>query len=348
MEPDVDMEMEFVLYRDPKGVGAADCELFANPPEVGMNAVKEEDDSLPTGWKKVWSEEHEEWYFWNRSTKESRWTRPQDAEQEEEPELPEGWEKVLDVERGLWYYWHRATKTSTWDRPETPTHEGLEEKKPDDSAGVLQARVLGEVAEWRGVFGWIAVSGNAKSSHPLLSNGDSKVFVNWRDVQGDQMLSVGDRVDFLVSSDDGGLRALDVHVQESAESAGAAISSKRLAPPLKVLQSHWEEEDDAPGGEEEEKPDSDAPLLPGWEQHWSEEHSCVYYWHKATKQSSWERPALPVQGGAEPQVAPITPGANQARAPDTPSHQCQGAMPGRPKGPLMRPQLPTRKPPWMP
>ncbi|OLQ07240.1 hypothetical protein AK812_SmicGene9340 [Symbiodinium microadriaticum] len=119
--------------------------------------------------------------------------------------------------------------------------------------------------------------------------------------------------------------SIDVMMSIYGSKQRAAISSKRLAPPLKVLQSHWEEEDDAPGGEEEEKPDSDAPLLPGWEQHWSEEHSCVYYWHKATKQSSWERPALPVQGGAEPQVAPITPGANQARAPDTPSHQCQDA-----------------------
>ena len=29
---------------------------------------------------------------------------------------------------------------------------------------------------------------------------------------------------------------------------------------------------------------SEAPLLPGWEEHWSEEHQRSYYWHKPSKQ----------------------------------------------------------------
>merc|ERR1711964_167817 len=28
---------------------------------------------------------------------------------------------------------------------------------------------------------------------------------------------------------------------------------------------------------------------------WSEEHESFYYWHKATKKPSWERPAAPVK-----------------------------------------------------
>merc|ERR1712187_30029 len=43
------------------------------------------------------------------------------------------------------------------------------------------------------------------------------------------------------------------------------------------------------GGDE----DMGGALLPGWVQHWSEEHKCHYYWHAATKIASWERPAVP-------------------------------------------------------
>ena len=35
-----------------------------------------------------------------------------------------------------------------------------------------------------------------------------------------------------------------------------------------------------------------GPLLPGWEQHWSQEHQHIYYWHAATRRSSWDRPAM--------------------------------------------------------
>merc|ERR1719373_1172656 len=73
--------------------------------------------------------------------------------------------------------------------------------------------------------------------------------------------------------------------------------------------------EDEAGGEEKE-----GPLLPGWEQHWSDEHSCYYYWHKATKQSSWERPAMPVDDDDE---AP----APSAATPRTPMAAGAGRRP---------------------
>eukprot|EP00811_Abedinium_folium_P004159 NODE_13827_length_1144_cov_5.941003.p1 GENE.NODE_13827_length_1144_cov_5.941003~~NODE_13827_length_1144_cov_5.941003.p1 ORF type:complete len:257 (+),score=77.48 NODE_13827_length_1144_cov_5.941003:81-773(+) len=47
----------------------------------------------------------------------------------------------------------------------------------------------------------------------------------------------------------------------------------------------------------------DGPLLPGWEQQWSDDHHCRYFWHKATRQSSWERPAVPTETAVKSGVA---------------------------------------------
>merc|ERR1740129_2102870 len=42
---------------------------------------------------------------------------------------------------------------------------------------------------------------------------------------------------------------------------------------------------------------TEGPLLPGWEQVWCDVNQCYYYWHANTKQSCWERPAVPVAAG---------------------------------------------------
>jgi len=36
--------------------------------------------------------------------------------------------------------------------------------------------------------------------------------------------------------------------------------------------------------------DMGGALLPGWEQIWSDDNKCFYYWHTATGTASWERP----------------------------------------------------------
>merc|ERR1711924_206953 len=83
--------------------------------------------------------------------------------------------------------------------------------------------------------------------------------------------------------------------------------------------------------------EADGPLLPGWEEGWSEEHQCHFYWHKATKQSSWERPAVPdvtnvpviPPGMSRPKVAtPMTPLVNKpgtSMTPITPSSSTKPA-----------------------
>merc|ERR1712217_572553 len=91
--------------------------------------------------------------------------------------------------------------------------------------------------------------------------------------------------------------------------------------------------------EEEDDDANDGPLMPGWEQHWSDENECYYYWHKATKIAAWERPAMPVgddeeeqeeekvwegegaEEGASQMATPFTPlvsQAGRAMTPETP------------------------------
>lgn len=259
--PPLGSELEFFLYRDAKGIGAADALLVK---------AKEEEAPLPSGWKKVWCEQHKEWYYWNSARKEAQWVRP--IEVSEAP-LPKGWEKVFDVQRGQHYYWHAALKKSTWERPEA------------------SARMQGKVVEWNGVFGWLQGDGHSE-----------KILLKWRDVCGETDLTKGDHVEFLLS-DDGGPRALEV----------CSVSApKRKKPPT------LEKADDAVEGQKEKKPKKDelnaerapeldheeklAPLLPGWEEHFSEDYEQPYYWHQQSKQSSWDRPSVAKDQGDEPEV----------------------------------------------
>merc|ERR1719331_3085420 len=105
-------------------------------------------------------------------------------------------------------------------------------------------------------------------------------------------------VDFMLYEDDNGLAASDVKLPGEAKAVGskhAAVASS--------LRQRWAREDEATAGdaaeaaaaaEQGDDEENEGPLLPGWEQMWSDEHEAHYYWHKATKVSSWERPAMPV------------------------------------------------------
>lgn len=64
----------------------------------------------------------------------------------------------------------------------------------------------------------------------------------------------------------------------------------------------WGQEATQENGEEEEE-DDDAPLPPGWEAIWSDEHECYYYWHKASKTPAWDRPKAPIKPTPAPPKA---------------------------------------------
>lgn len=289
--PETGMEVHFVLYRDAKGLGAADVQPAQPQPLTPPEAVKEEEELLPVGWKKVWCEEYQEWYFWNHVSKESKWTRPKVGEPEEDKTLPKDWQRVYDVERGMYYYWNKVTKRSTWERPEDSSQMQAPDDLSDDGLPPLAelngTRIKAQVIEWLGVLGWLR---RAEASD------DEKIYLNWRDVASNGNLKQGDEVEFLLCiEEDGSAHALDIR------STGESRGLKRPADNQLVPD---------PAEEQEEE---DALLLPGWEQHWSEEYKCFYYWHRPTRQSSWERPALPrIEGEEEaskaaPTVAPSKP-----------------------------------------
>jgi len=344
------MTVDFLLYSDSRGLGAGDVRE-AEPGVAGtFHGVAEaavtngEDDSLPHGWEKVWSEEHGEYYYWNKSTKEASWVPPEvdEAVEGEEP-LPEGWSMNFDPENNEYYYWHAPTKTTTWERPKAPAKEAAPEEGEEEPAQeaepevrpavegpVLgQQRVKGRVEKWQGFFGWIApMEELGEDLKPLLENRQDRIYVNWRDVTEGTTIKAGSMVDFMLYADDNGLGASDVRLQkdtakEKEETKKAVVQptrgTKRPPPPPKdamaELERQWAEQDaklaaalgDSAEAEAAAEPASegvvdavemeDAPLLPGWEQHWSEEHSCFYYWHKAAKQASWERPCVPMGPG---------------------------------------------------
>lgn len=382
--------VDFLLYADSRGLGAGDVRELEPGAEsssgLGVaDAAEAEDELLPEGWEKMWSDEHGEYYYWNKSTKESSWVPPEmpDAPDEaEDDDLPEGWSRNFDPDQNEYYYWHAATKTTTWERPRVPRKEaapaaGEEEPAEEDAEPEAEAeadgpvlgqtRAKGRVEKWQGFFGWIApLEDLGEDLKPLLELRQDRIYCNWRDVREGTTLEAGTLVDFLLYADDNGLAAADVRLEEDAEKEDAEKAKAEKAAPAKPargrkrpaapkdamaeLERQWAEQDRKLGVDKENAAEAraaaepshgvaelqemeDAPLLPGWEQHWSEEHSCFYYWHKVAKQASWERPCMPgatekkeeklwegegkVEGAAK-LATPITPVASWAGKEITP------------------------------
>jgi len=303
--------VEFVLYRDTQGLGAQDvCKAPAAPATKGSIATFTSDSEppLPVGWEKHWSEEDEEYYYWNKVTKASSWTHPNEKD---EGELPLGWTKEFDEARGEHYYWHKSSRTAQWEKPEAGNSELTSGRDaPEDAAAAAKAakapvlglqRREGIVTSWQIFFGWIAPLGDMSVDLKPLLDKTGKIYVNWREVKGGGKLQVGAHVNFSLCADDTGVSATDVCLHSEDDRATNAAAEA-----MDALEQQWAEQD----GEAAEKVAADAAgfgvgeltaneggaLLPGWEEIWSEEHRCPYYWHQAAQQSSWERPAIPDDG----------------------------------------------------
>lgn len=294
--------VEFSLYSDARGVGACNCRAAGSGP-------------LPAGWERMWSDEHNEHYYWHHATKEASWVRPtpDGAAGADEEDLPEGWIKQYDTKQEEWYYWNKATKTASWEKPtRRAAHGGKAQaartverdvRLAADGPVLGQQRIRGRVTKWQGTFGWITPQGRLSDDlQPLLEKHENGVYVNWRDVQKGVNIEVGTAVDFLVYADDNGLGAQDVQLQSNAKKnpgynkAVAALEEEWAAQDAQLgVDGEWEAAAAVGVAEPDQAFDDDAldgELLPGWEQVWSEESNCHYYWHKATKTASWERPAV--------------------------------------------------------
>jgi len=294
--------VEFSLYSDARGVGAYNCRAVGAGP-------------LPAGWERMWSDEHKEHYYWHQASKESAWVRPTSdgSSGGDDEDLPDGWSKHYDAKQEEWYYWNKATKTASWEKPTRRAQGGQPQSartverdvRPAAEGPVLgQQRIRGRVTNWQSTFGWITPQGRLSDDlQPLLERNQDKIYVNWRDVQKGVNMEVGTAVDFLVYADDNGLGAQDVRLQAKAQKNTG--HNKAVA----ALEEEWAEQDAQLAGIDGEweaaaavgvaEPDQsfaddgfEGELLPGWEQVWSDENNCHYYWHKSTKTASWERPAV--------------------------------------------------------
>lgn len=214
---------------------------------------------------------------------------------------------------------------------EEPTHEAPAEDDEEEDGAAQQAeeaqrrareapvlahqRMQGRVTHWQGSFGWITpVDELPEDLQPLADQG--RVYLNWRDLPPGLSPKVGLHLDFFCAAGDAGLFAADV--AEHQEDTGGQPQTlpgrrgkraRRPPPdPMAQLEKQWAREDALLGAHDpdpaeppEEQPDLAGPdagegegeLLPGWEQLWSDERRCHYYWHAEAKVASWERPAVP-------------------------------------------------------
>lgn len=333
---EVGTHLDFQIFCDARGLGAVDCTQVNAGALEAAAAVAEEAGSdkvaLPEGWEKHWSAEQSEYFYWNRLTKETSWLPPTPASEEDDENelpLPHGWSKHFDAEDRQWYYWNKVTKKASWDRPTQPAQKTQKERKdelgdeerpakkaklskenaPADAPVLGQQRVQGRVVEWHGFYGSILpLEELSDDLKPLLAKGEDKIYLNWRDVQPGLEVEALMEVDFMLYEDDNGLAASDVRLPGAKSAVG-----KQSGAVAERLAQEWAEEDEAEAGdaaeaaaaaEQGDDDENEGPLLPGWEQMWSDEHETHYYWHKATKVSSWERPSLPVDDDDDEEEEP--------------------------------------------
>lgn len=270
--------------------------------------------------------------------------RQLDQAQAEDGSLPANWEKHYDDDNEDWYYWNSVTKESSWERPGASAN-GLDElpKESSKSSKIVsreddQTRVKGRVTNWQTIYGWMVPIGHVGvAMKSLIDNHGGKIFLNWRDAPGID-IKVGTELEFEVYVDEKGLNAADIRPASQSKGdarhgakgnarggkKGAKGKGKGDSDPLASLEMQWAKQDKKLGittaapakrkvddvEPEQEEVSTDGPLMPGWEQHWSEEHNCYYYWHKATKQSAWERPSMPTESNED--YAPNLSGKNMS------------------------------------
>lgn len=73
---------------------------------------------LPINWEAVLDPSSSEYYYWNRITSETTWTRPVlDSSFVSETDLPPGWVEVVHSGTKQVYYQHQGTSEKRWTKP---------------------------------------------------------------------------------------------------------------------------------------------------------------------------------------------------------------------------------------
>lgn len=268
-----------------------------------------EPEAPPPGWEARWSSEHEAWYYWNKSTKETTWECPKEEndgkdDAADEP-LPDGWEKHYDEENEAWFYWHRLTKATSWDPP--PTNGKVNSKpsagKPAADESLFQTttrqRIQGCIVSWNGSSGTaVPTEEVTEELRPLLEEFDSVVQVFQKDAPAGLTLMPGKIVDFLLRKDSVGLSAADIRTSEESAKEGKSGTTNSRSEPRQQLHvpSKGQKRKAVYDNVEGSSLNGEEHLPDGWKKCWDEEHEAYYFWHKATKTATWEKPTLSTEG----------------------------------------------------
>jgi hypothetical protein len=99
-------------------------------------------------------------YYYNKKTKETRWTKPEENE-DPSKDAPENWAATVDKKTGKTYYYNKVTKETRWTKPAgvaDPSASAMtaddDEEEPSVSVSKTVAadeEDLGDPREWRKV-----------------------------------------------------------------------------------------------------------------------------------------------------------------------------------------------------
>jgi hypothetical protein len=355
-------EVSFFLYKDERGIGAADVTLQTEdePAEGGEEMAGEEaaEEAAEEG------AEGEEWAQEEAPEDEGSWdggnalakSTPKAAPKASAPKA----KAIMPKAKGQ----TMPPKAKAAIQPPKAAAAEPEAPKVFSSIGSsltkTKRRFKGKVTKWcHGVYGWIEPKDNLPEDlKSALMRYNAGIYTNWRHLQQGIKMDAGLAVDFTIEADENGLVALDVGTTGKAgvnndpfaevqKALGGSIGSLKAelertallekkkkaeaeAPPEPAEEEQPEQEAEAEEeqayAEEESwgqdaaqetggsvpvlRGEEEAPLPPGWDAIWSDEHESYYYWHKASKTPAWERPTAPIAvAPTPPKGAPANPKA---------------------------------------
>lgn len=75
------------------------------------------DQTLADGWETASDPESGRVYYFNRTSGERRWEKPEKQNPTNDETLPEGWKSAIDSASGKTYFYHATTGETKWEKP---------------------------------------------------------------------------------------------------------------------------------------------------------------------------------------------------------------------------------------
>jgi len=350
-------EISFFLYKDERGIGAADVTLKSEDEAEGGEEMAEEAVAEEAGEEGAEGEEaqeeaqvEEEW----APEAEDAGTWGGSALAKSTPKMAAAPPKASIMPKAKATVMPKAKAATIQPKAAVAAVAPPATSFPSFTSTRIgsKRRFRGKVNKWSGVFGWITPTDTLPEDlKSALMRFNAGIYTSWRHLQQGIKPEAGIAVDFTVESDENGLVALDVGITMKAgvnndpfaevqKALGGSIGSLKAelertallekkkaeaaAEPMEEEQQEEEQQEgayekeaeaeeeqayaeeeswEAPQASQETSGEEEAPLPPGWEAIWSNEHECFYFWHKVSKTPAWERPTAPIAVSPTPPKA---------------------------------------------